>query len=54
MYFGCTEFELIIKSNEIKDIPLFDSAQVHIDATIKVLLNQKKLKDFLPTNVSKL
>ena len=50
---GCTEFELIIKPDTVKDIPLFDSAQVHIDAIIQVLLKQKKLTDFLP-NFSKL
>lgn len=51
---GCTEFGLIVKQNDIKHIPLFDSAEVHIDATIKVLLNQRKLTDFLPENISKL
>ena len=46
---GCTEFERIIKPDEIGDIPLFDSAQVHIEAVIQILLNQRKLTDFLPS-----
>lgn len=51
---GCTEFGLVVKQNDLKRIPLFDSADVHIDATIQVLLDQKKLTDFLPNVVSKL
>ena len=50
---GCTEFELIIKPDDVADIALFDSAQVHIDATTQVLLKEKKVTDFLPKSLMK-
>ena len=45
---ACSEFETIIKPNEIQDVEIVDSAQAHIDATIDVLVDAFSGSDFLP------
>lgn len=36
---GCTEIELLIQQQHIPDVPLFPSAQIHIDAAANLLLD---------------
>ena len=33
---GCTEIELLVKQTDIPEIPLFCSAELHIEATVRV------------------
>mmetsp|Transcript_3890 Transcript_3890/g.3369 ORF Transcript_3890/g.3369 Transcript_3890/m.3369 type:complete len:142 (-) Transcript_3890:28-453(-) len=46
---GCTEIELLVKQKDIPSVPLFNSAQIHIDAAVEVQLCQKNVWDFEPT-----
>eukprot|EP01084_Bolivina_argentea_P120073 212853_1 len=46
---GCTEIELLVKQKHIPEVPLFNSAQLHIDAAVEVQLCRKNVWDFEPT-----
>eukprot|EP01084_Bolivina_argentea_P246575 412636_1 len=45
---GCTEIELLVKQKDIPNVPLFNSAQLHIDAAVQVQLCKKNVWDFEP------
>merc|ERR1712218_379077 len=45
---GCTEIELLVKQKDIPNVPLFNSAQLHIDAAVEVQLCRKNVWDFEP------
>lgn len=45
---GCTEIELLVKQEHIPHVPLFNSAQIHIDAAVDVQLCRKNVSDFEP------
>lgn len=45
---GCTEIELLVKQQHIPNVPLFNSAQIHIDAAVEVQLCRKNVWDFEP------
>lgn len=45
---GCTEIELLVKQKDIPSVPLFNSAQIHIDAAVEVQLCRKNVWDFEP------
>merc|ERR1712194_510149 len=45
---GCTEIELLIKQEDIPDIPVFASAELHMSACIDVLLGKKQVDALVP------
>lgn len=45
---GCTEIELLVKQKHIPNIPLFNSAQLHINAAVEVQLCRKNVSDYAP------
>eukprot|EP01130_Rhizamoeba_saxonica_P006665 TRINITY_DN2651_c0_g1_i2.p1 TRINITY_DN2651_c0_g1~~TRINITY_DN2651_c0_g1_i2.p1 ORF type:complete len:156 (+),score=18.08 TRINITY_DN2651_c0_g1_i2:581-1048(+) len=46
---GCTEIPLLIKPGDVPNIPLYDSASIHIAAAVDVQLGCKKVTDFYPS-----
>ena len=50
---GCTEIELLVQKQHVPNVSLFRSAQLHIDAAIKVQLGEKKVQDFQPCDGSR-
>lgn len=45
---GCTEIELLIKQEDIPEIPVFPSAELHMDACVEVLLGKKQVGALVP------
>ena len=45
---GCTEIELLIQQEHVPEVPLFRSAELHIEAVASVLAGQAKVLDFAP------
>merc|ERR1712187_994518 len=45
---GCTEIELLIKQEDIPDIPIFPSAELHMDACVEILLGKKEVTALVP------
>jgi len=50
---GCTEIPLLVKQSDIPHIPLFDSAQLHVQLAVDYQLRRCDLASFLPTKVNK-
>lgn len=44
---GCTEIELLVNENHT-GVPLFKTAELHIDAAAKIAAGKMDMKDFLP------
>jgi len=45
---GCTEIELLVKQDDVPEVPLYRSAELHIDAAAQVHSGRASLVDFLP------
>ena len=45
---GCTEIELLVQQEHIPELPLFPSAEIHIETIANVLLGKVQLEDVLP------
>jgi aspartate racemase len=45
---GCTEIELLVKQDDVPDVHLLPSAQIHIDAIVDILLKRRNPDDLLP------
>jgi len=45
---GCTEIELLIKQEDIPEIPVFPSAELHMNACVEVLLGKKQVGALVP------
>jgi len=45
---GCTEIELLVKQDDIQDVHLLPSAQIHIAGVVDILLGRRKLGNLLP------
>ena len=45
---GCTEIELLVKQVDVPYTPLFPSAEIHIAATVQVLLGERSAAEFEP------
>lgn len=45
---GCTEIELLIKQEDIPEIPVFASAELHMSACVQVLLGNKQVGALVP------
>jgi len=45
---GCTEIELLIKQEDIPEVPIFPSAELHMDACVEVLLGKKQVGALVP------
>lgn len=45
---GCTEIELLIKQEDIPEIPVFASAELHMNACVEVLLGRKRVGALVP------
>ena len=45
---GCTEIELLVKQHHIPEVPLFNSAELHIEAAVEVQLCRKNVWDYEP------
>ena len=45
---GCTEIELLVKQKHLPEVPVFNSAQLHIDAAVEVQLCRKNVWDYEP------
>lgn len=43
---GCTEIELLIKQEHVPDVPLFPSAELHIEAAAKVAAGKVDIKEY--------
>ena len=50
---GCTEIELLVKQKDIKNVKLFNSAEIHINAAVDVQLCKKNVWDFEPNSFIK-
>lgn len=44
---GCTEIQMILNQKHVSDLPLFDSAALHVKAAVDVQLG-KNIEDYLP------
>eukprot|EP00440_Ansanella_granifera_P045770 gb/GFBE01049581.1/.p1 GENE.gb/GFBE01049581.1/~~gb/GFBE01049581.1/.p1 ORF type:complete len:252 (+),score=53.26 gb/GFBE01049581.1/:1-756(+) len=45
---GCTEIELLVRQADVPDVPLYRSAELHIDAAARVQAGTVPLEDFRP------
>ena len=45
---GCTEIELLIQQEHVSEVPLYQSAALHIEAVAQVLAGQAGPRDFAP------
>ena len=45
---GCTEIELLINQSHLPDLPVFESAALHIEAAARVAASTDSLDDYLP------
>ena len=45
---GCTEIELLVKQTDIPEIPLFCSAELHIEATVRVQARLETIGSYMP------
>eukprot|EP00747_Dinoflagellata_sp_TGD_P082389 gnl/TRDRNA2_/TRDRNA2_161670_c0_seq3.p1 gnl/TRDRNA2_/TRDRNA2_161670_c0~~gnl/TRDRNA2_/TRDRNA2_161670_c0_seq3.p1 ORF type:complete len:120 (-),score=30.70 gnl/TRDRNA2_/TRDRNA2_161670_c0_seq3:80-439(-) len=49
---GCTEIELLVQQSDVADVPLYRSADLHIDAAARVQAGIASLEDFMPPSPS--
>ena len=47
---GCTELPLLIKQNDIPNLPIIDSTYLHINAAFKIQTQQLNISHFLPSS----
>ena len=45
---GCTEIELLVQQEHTPELPLFASAEIHLEALSLVAAGRKSVKDYLP------
>lgn len=45
---GCTEIELLVRQEDVPDVPLYRSAELHISAAARVQAGAAALADYLP------
>ena len=45
---GCTEIELLVKQTDIPEIPLFCSAELHIEAAARVQAGLETIESYMP------
>lgn len=45
---GCTEIELLVQQEHVPGLPLFSSAEIHIETAVNVLLKKVCVEDLLP------
>lgn len=45
---GCTEIELLVRQSDVPDVPLYRSAELHIEAAAQVQAGTVSLSDFEP------
>ena len=45
---GCTEIELLVQQEHVLGLPLFPSAEIHIETAANVILGKVALEDVLP------
>ncbi|CAJ1352618.1 unnamed protein product [Effrenium voratum] len=46
---GCTELELLLRQEDVPEVLLFRSAELHMDAAAKVQAGEKSIEEFLPS-----
>ncbi|CAE7192275.1 ygeA [Symbiodinium necroappetens] len=46
---GCTEIELLLRPGDVPEVPLFRSAELHMDAAARVQAGQVSLESFMPS-----
>lgn len=45
---GCTELELLIRQDDVPEVRLFRSAELHIEAAAAIQSGEQQLQDYLP------
>eukprot|EP00928_Gymnodinium_smaydae_P063408 TRINITY_DN46987_c0_g1_i2.p1 TRINITY_DN46987_c0_g1~~TRINITY_DN46987_c0_g1_i2.p1 ORF type:complete len:297 (+),score=69.49 TRINITY_DN46987_c0_g1_i2:68-892(+) len=45
---GCTEIELLVRQEDVPDVPLYRSAELHIQAAARVQAGAASLEEYLP------
>ena len=48
---GCTEIELLVQQEDIPDVPLLPSAEIHTAEVANILLGRRQLEELLPPTV---